>query len=144
MRKIMIAVGAFVLVSVGYGMGASEPDVVTKTVEVPGPTREVEVPGETKTETVTEEITPQVCLDAMDRSDDMRKLAAGGFSVIVKMTPLVVRALEAGIDNNVVETQAITREMQQINKKMESLNSRTDGVLADLEQAQAECRGMSG
>ena len=118
--KITLAclVGVAFIYAVGYEKGASEVQVVTKTVE-----KRVEVPGPTKTVTVTDTRTvpiPQPCLDAIDQ---LPRIAASNKIQSDAAGELLLALQEAG-------TEAFFKDIPKLNDLTEVVREQTSRINA--------------
>lgn len=103
--------------------GGSEPEVVTKTVEVevPGPTETI-----TETAYVDVEVTPPACLDALD-------IAGQAMSIMAESAGLAGDGIEAAAYGDVAGLDRVTAQVGDLNEDLNTLNP-------DLSAAVDECR----
>ena len=142
--KYTAVAGSTMLVagSCGVALGAAgEPTerVVTKTVEVEGPT-----------ETVTEEvevevkvpITPQACEDAIVTSEDIARQVEVFAEIAARYPIMVAEAYEAGLLNDMVAAEDILERMDTAQKDLNRLNGRMDPLVNRFNQTKTECRSQ--
>lgn len=103
---------------------------VTKTVTVPGPVKTVTVPGPVQTvpgPTVTKDVTPQSCLQALNAADKVQALSSQGFLIASEEMNAVIHGDATGL--NTLITQ------------MDDLTVQVKAAVADYRSLETQCNG---
>lgn len=126
-KKIwLIAGGALVLMSLGFGMGQSAAGEESSTPPVQAEAPEVKTETKTVTEEVEVEKTPQSCIDALDYGDEL----IGYFS----------EALESAADSMGYAMDFDWDSLDGETAKLEKLTPKVEEARSNYDTAAAECR----
>ncbi len=134
-KKSVAFTGAAALVA-GIVIGSSG---ASSTAEVAEP----QVKTVTKTKTVTEEVTPQSCLDAIEASEGIADQAIRFTDASTKWPNLVSRALQAGMAMDVAEVKNITADIEGITADYEDITVDTQQLVSDFNTTSADCQAAS-
>lgn len=140
---------AVLAMGVGYTAADGVPDTKTvtktRTVEVPVEkrvevkvpvTKEVEVPV---TKRVEVEVTPEACLRAISAAEDMGHQAGEFADITAQYPPLVSRAYDAGLTQDLQKAQQVLDKMDSLLGDLKRVNGQVDEVVADFNQAKVDC-----
>jgi len=123
----------FIALGVGFNAGQDETQVQTKTVQAD------ETP-EPITKTVTEEVTPQECLDALDDAEDIAHIS-GRFAHVASAYPTMVS--DAAVAGSTYDTDAmndIADRMDESTTKILGLNDKLESEVSSYNVNSSACR----
>jgi hypothetical protein len=101
-------------------------DKAAATKPKPAPTVTVIRTPAPEIKTVTKEVTPQACLDALDSARKAFSLVSDFTDVVSEYPPLVGQAAQAGMTSDVAGLNRIVRKMRSINSRMDDINAQMD------------------
>ncbi len=126
--KTTVVTGVVALL-VGVGVGvAGEPETVTETVEAAGPTEEVEV-----------EVTPESCLEVIDRAEEIGTIAAKSGGISIGYVNLIPDSIRAGMSMDAGAVDVITAKLKELRLRQEALTDETEVVVRQFNVAKADC-----
>ncbi len=144
MKKVLLIAGVLVLVffvGVGVGSAGTEAETVTETVieevEVPGPTETI---TETVTEEVEVEVTPEVCLDALDSAEQLAGDASVFGDIMVRFSTVSRQAVLAAFQQSASGLEQATDDIAAVNDRIRLLTVATTGHVSTYRSDAQDCR----
>lgn len=137
MSKKTVIGTAVVALLVGIGLGNTPAGSTEKEVAEP------KIRTVTETQTVTEEVVPQGCLDAIDAAETMATQSGKFARITVGYIDLIERAAMAGASFDTAEVADIAHDMEDLSGRTNNITERLDPVIASFKSGRAECEAAA-